>query len=438
MENLSKSNKRVVVTGMGFALPGVNKGLCTTKEEFWDIISNAKICIDNDGLFYGFIKESDDQLRQRITKVSEKYKKNYVQVHLLGLISLEKACEDAGLEIGEDNFENTAVLTARQSISSCYECYQEFMKLDPINSTPEESMKMFKNVMLSATMTDVANVQAAMLKCGGSVFAISCGCASSGVLIGIAEKMIKNGEVDSVIVTGADNVIESTVYRYQELVDIAEHTGKKSSFSNVAPATKLLTNKLMQPYDENSCGFNAGVGSATIILESEERAKSRGAHIYGEIINQSTARTPSSSAVTIDETGSSLVRAIKGSIDGYVSIDDIEYINGGAQGDKVLNIMEANALTTVFNNRAKDMIVTSQEACFGHDTSVLGVSGVAATLLMMQKDKVCPTAGCVTKASYCPFNPVPGNKSIEHKFDYALSFNYQAGSMCSSILLGRY
>ena len=438
MKALHENSKKVVVTGMGFALPGENKGLCTTKDEFWDIVSNAKICIDNDGIFYGFMKQTDDQLRERITKVNERYKKNYSQVHLLGLISLEKACEDAGLEIGKDNFEDTAVLTARQSIASCYECYQEFMKLDPINSTPEESMKMFKHVMLAATMTDVSNVQSAALKSGGSTFAISCGCASSGVLIGIAEKMIKNGEAESVIVTGADNVIESTVYRYQNLVDIAEHTGKQSSFSAVAPATKLLTNKLMQPYDEDSCGFNAVVGSATIILEREEKAKKRGAHIYGEIMNQSTARHTTSSAVSIDETGTALRRAIKGSIEGYVSLDDIGYINGGAQGDKVINIMEANALNTLFKDKAKDLIVTSQEACFGHNTSVLGVSGVAATLLMMEKDRVCPTSGCVKKASYLPFNPVPGNKTIEHKFDYALSFNYQAGSMCSSILLGRY
>lgn len=434
---MSKEKKsRVVVTGMGFALPGENDKLCTTKDEFWNIISTGKRCIEKDGIVYGFIRETDEQLKQRIDIIPKKYMKNYAQIHLIGLISLMEACKDAGLELNEGKFKNAAVLTARQSIDPCSKNYNEFISADPETITPTESRGLFTRMMLSSLMTDVVTVQAALLQSGGPMFSISCGCASSGVLIGLARKMIEDNEVDMVVITGADTVEEEVVTHYEKLCNIAEQTGHKASFS--APPTKLLLDQFMKPYDKNSCGFNAGIGSATIILESEAHAKQRGAHIYGEVLGQATVRSTGDSALTIDESGGSLIEAVKKCLNHDVSIEDIDYINGGAQGDKVFNIIEANAVDKLFGLRGENLPVTSQEGCFGHNASALGVIGVAATLLMMEHNLVCPTAGCQEKDDICSFNPVPGIHPLPHRFDYALSFNYQAGGVCSSLLLGRY
>lgn len=441
IENLLQNGKRVVVTGMGFALPGIQevngtRNLCVTKEDFWDIISSGKICIENDGIYYGFIKKSEEDLKKLVKYVPRRYLDNYNLTHLLSVISCQEACNDAGLSIERGDFKDAAVITARTSTATNFNSYSEFLTMDCLKTTPQDTLKMFNRLMISVPVNDAALVQAAMLKSGNAQFAVSCGCASGNVAIGLAQKMILTGETDCVVVTGVESIDMETIQQYVDLVEQAEKTGKKASFS--APPTKFLLNKLMAPYDKRAEGYNSGIGSATIILESEEHAIRRNAHIYGEILNQHTARENNSSAVSIDETGESLVRAIKKCLGSQYSLDDIGYINGGAQGDKIFNIFEANALRLLFKEKINLLPVTSQEACFGHNSSALGITGVSGTLLMMNKKKICPTAGCKEKDEICLFDPVPGNNTLEKTFNYALSFNYQAGGVCSVVLLGRY
>lgn len=426
--------EKAVVTGMGFALPGKNGGICKNKEEFWEIISNGIICSYVNGRYYGLIPMSDDAIREQVENISDNYLKNYNRTHLLSLIALQEACRDANLEMGKENFDNAAVLAARSCIASCYTCYKEFMEANPNVIEPEESVKMFNKIMLSATITDACNIQAAVLQSGGPVYSISCGCAGSNQLIGIAQKMIEMGEVDCVVVSGVDTVNEEAIQLYDELVEVAEKTNKKATFS--APPTKLLLKELMRPYDRNGRGYNGGEGAATIIIESETRARKRNAHIYGEIMSQATVRgNDSKSAVTIDETGNTLAKSIYKCIGDKVNKEEITYINGGAQGDKIIDYFEFNGIKEVYQENAMKINVSCQEACFGHNASVLGVQGVAATLLMMDKEEICPTAGCMEPDSLSPFNVVINKKLDNQHINYALSLNYEAGSVCSAILL---
>lgn len=431
---------KVVVTGMGFALPGEKRSdgtreLCKTKEQFWEIISKGKSCIENNGHYYGYISQNDDELQSEIKGIPDNYLKNYNKTHLMGLISCQEACRDAGLEVASEDFANASVITARTSISTCYDSLNEFIQMDYKEATPRDTLNMFNRLMLSTPVNDAAIAQAAMLKSGGDQFAVACGCASGGVAIGLAYRMILTGQVDCVVVSGVESISETMVDHYLSLVDLANETGKKASFD--APATQFIVDKLMAPYDKDACGFNAGIGAATIIMESEERAIARKAEIYGEVMNQATARGGSSSAVSLDQTGAPLVKAINDSIKNHVEITDIDYVNGGAQGDRIFNIFEAKAMETLFGKEVEALKVTSQEACFGHNAAALGITGVAGTLLMIKRNEICPTTGCRVKDEVCRFDPLPGEKTLEKEINYALSFNYQAGGVCSCILLGR-
>lgn len=429
-------SRQAVVTGMGFCLPGLNKEICTEKESFWEIISKGTSCIEDEGLYFGHIYKEKEDFTKILTEVPEKYINNYSNVHLYGLTSLKKACEDAGLNIMNGDLQEASVLTARANIDACFDSYQSFVTSNPEYITPKQARDMFARLAISGATTDVVNVQAAFLQTTGTTFTVTCGCASSAVLIGLAKRMIETGESNLIVITGVDSFEFSRINTFNRLKEIAQSYHQKPSFD--APPTDFLLDKQMRPYDKQSAGYNGGVGSVTLIVESEEHAIFRGAHIYGKIGNQGTSRSPLPSALTLDQSGLALINATKKCIDGIISIEEITYINGGAQGDILFNIFENNAVKKLFKERTSDVLVSSQEGCFGHNGAPLGTLGVAATLLMMEKEMVCPTAGCTEKSPDCDFDPIPGKESRTIKIDNALSFNYQAGGVCSTILLQRY
>ena len=113
-------------------------------------------------------------------------------------------------------------------------------------------------------------------------------------------------------------------------------------------------------------------------------------------------------------------------------------INGGAQGDPLFSTMEFNAIRSLYGLSSADSVgplVSTQEACFGHNAAPLGNVGAAATLLMMRAGQVCPTANCAKVSEDCPFDLVTESQPRPLDFDLALSFNYQMGGVSSALLL---
>ncbi|WP_394831610.1 hypothetical protein LVJ94_34365 [Pendulispora rubella] len=434
----SVKGRRAVVTGMGFCLPGPDRRLCRTKEQFWDIISNARICLGLDGRYYGQIFQSVADFQQWFPEISSRHAANYSRVHFYGLTAMQEAANDAGFDWRAGDLSHAAVLTAKVSIESSVNSYLEGVEADPATITPEDARRLFVRLGISSPPTDVANVQAALLRTDGPTFNVACGCASSNVLLGIARNLIVSGEVDVAVVTGADWFDLARADHFYELAAVAERVPERPREGATPPRTAFRFDSQMRPYDERANCYNMGEGAVTLVLESEEHALRRGAAIYGEILAQATARSALPSAMALDMYGSGIVSAAQRCVARRVPWDRIGYVNGGAEGDKLFNIVESHAMRTLFGEHAQHPLVSSQEACFGHSGSPLGNIGAAATLLMMQRQRICPTAGCEQPDPILPFDPVAGTTCRPHDFDYALSLNYQVGGVATALLLGRY
>jgi 3-oxoacyl-[acyl-carrier-protein] synthase II len=193
----------------------------------------------------------------------------------------------------------------------------------------------------------------------------------------------------------------------------------------------------MRPYDARADCMNYGDGSATLILESRSHAERRGARPYGAVLAQATTRGGLGSAVAIDTGGKALADAARRCLAaGRAGLDEVPYINGGAEGDALFTRIESNAVQLLYGDDSRSVLVSSQEACFGHSGAPLGNLGAALTLLMMRHGQVCPTANCEKPSEVCSFDPVPGTIPRPLVFSRALSFNYQVGGVNSALLLG--
>jgi 3-oxoacyl-[acyl-carrier-protein] synthase II len=157
------------------------------------------------------------------------------------------------------------------------------------------------------------------------------------------------------------------------------------------------------------------------------------------MLSHAMARDGLAHPLASDESGAGLVAAVRKCLGTSWDIRQVPYVHGASDGDAMVTAFECNAIRQLYGPAAESLLMTSQEACFGHNGAPAGCLGVALTLLMLQHGEVCPTANCEYPADGLPFDPVPGNSTrrIDSDFDYALNFTYQIGGVKSAILLGR-
>ncbi|MFD7508708.1 beta-ketoacyl synthase N-terminal-like domain-containing protein [Streptomyces sp. NPDC059853] len=426
-----------VVTGIGCCLPGGPAGPVVTAGDLWRTASAGISHLDNDGFHHGVVHGAREVFGERLPEIPERHLRSFAEVHLYGMVALDEACRDAGLDARAGDLAPAAVLTARAGVDSNYDSYRAWHDADPETIDPADAKSLFVRLVIAGTQSDVGAVQASWCGSTGPSYTVTCGCASSAVLLGMARLLIASGQSDLVVVTGVDRFDTERVLHGDRLRQVAERTGVRARHNDDPPAAPRY-DRPMRPYDAAGDCMNYGDGAVTLVVESRERADRRGARPYGTVLAQATTRSGLGSAVAIDSSGSALAAAARQALaEGGVGLSRIPYINGGAEGDRLFTRIEGNAVRELYGaEAARRILVSSQEACFGHSGAPLGNLGAALTLLMMREGLVCPTANCEVPSDLCGFDPVPGDKARPLEFDRALSFNYQIGGVSSALLLG--
>jgi 3-oxoacyl-[acyl-carrier-protein] synthase II len=424
-----------MVTGMGFCLPGEGRRPILTAADLWHVASRGATCLRQDGMYHGTVHLSEALFQERLPDVPPFFSRHYTQAHRFGLVSMAEACADAELDIHAGELSQAAVLVGRGSVDSNIASYLAVLQADPDTTTAAETMELYIAAEQAVTPSDVALVQGALARTSGPCFTVSCGCASSALQIGLARRMIADGEVDLAVVTGVDVFDIGIIRRGQQLL-----RNLKAAYQELGPAEmpSILPSfdSLMRPYDRRADCINHGEGSATVILESREHAAGRGAHQYGRVLAQATTRDGLAHPLASDDTGRELANAVRRCLGDRWDISQVRYVHGGSDGNSVVTAFEANAIRELYGSAASRLLMTSHEGCFGHNGAAAGCLGVAMTLLMMERGEVCPTANCEEPADGLPFDPVPGVCTRPLDFDHALSFNYSIGGVKSAILLG--
>lgn len=424
-----------MVTGLGFCLPG-DGGPAFTAGQVWSIAARGGSCLGHDGRYFGSVGLSGEEFAERVPSVPEFFSRHFTDAHRFGLVSLAEACADGELDIQAGDLREAALLVARGGIDSNVESYLAALRADPEHTAPLDALELFIAVGQSAVPSDVAVVQGTLTRTTGPCFTVACGCASGGVQIGHAQRLIAAGEIDLAAVTGVDLFNSEGVRRVERLLERArrahEATGGELGTLGPTPSAESV----MRPYDRRSECINYGEGAATVIVESREHARRRGAHIYGQVLSTALTRDGLTNPLGADDTGAQLVNAVRRCLGERWRIEQVPYIHSCGDGDSAVTAIEANAVRTLYGAAAETVLVTSQDACFGHHGAPAGCLGVGLTLMMMEQGAVCPTANCEQPKDGLPFDPVPGTRARPLDFDYALCFSYQTGGVKHAMLLG--
>lgn len=213
---------------------------------------------------------------------------------------------------------------------------------------------------------------ATIFRLKGVNFTVSAACASGSHSIGLAYMFIRNGMQDCIICGGAQ---ETNIYSMGNFDALGAFSIREN-----APTTAS------RPFDKNRDGLVPSGGASTVIIESEESAKRRGAKILGEVIGYGfSSNGEHISNPSVQGPARSLRMAMKSS---GLRNSEIDYINAHATSTPAGDASEARAIFDVFGD--VNTPVSSTKSMTGHECWMAGASEIVYSMLMMQEGFIAP------------------------------------------------
>lgn len=261
-------------------------------------------------------------------------------------------------------------------------------------------------------------------KMKGPNFCIVSACASSLHAIGEAFRKIQYGEVDVMLVGGAEAPITP--------IGVAGFASMRAlSTRNEEPE------KASRPFDAQRDGFVMGEGAGALVLEELSHALKRGARIYAEVVGYgASADAYHITAPCAD--GEGAVRAMEGAIkDAGIPKDAITYVNAHGTSTPLNDKSETLALKRVFGDHAYTLAVSSTKSMMGHLLGAAGAVELAATALSVYHQEVHPTRNYEHPDPECDLDYVP-NQARKMEIPYALKASYGFGGHNAVVILRRF
>ncbi len=204
-------------------------------------------------------------------------------------------------------------------------------------------------------------------------------CSSGAEAISYAVDMIRSGRADVVAAGGTEAAIHP--------LPLAGFAAMQAlSTRNDEPE------RASRPYDKGRDGFVLGEGAGVVILETLERARARGAHIYAEVAG-SGITADSHHIAQPDPVGAGATRAMRMALEAAGATPaDVVHINAHATSTPVGDVAEVAAIRGALGDATGQVCVSSTKSTTGHLLGAAGAVESIATVLALRDRLAPPTA----------------------------------------------
>ncbi len=327
-------------------------------------------------------------------------------------IAMQQAIADAGLAPDEVSHERTGLImgSGGPSTKNLFEANQITLEKGPKRMGPF----MVPRCMSSTNSATLATP----FKIKGVNYSISSACSTSAHCIGAAAEQIQWGKQD-VVFAGGGEELDWT------LSCLFDAMGAMSSKFNETPA------RASRAYDVDRDGFVIAGGAGVVVLEEYERAKARGAKIYGELIGYAAN---SDGHDMVQPSGEGAVRCMRQALS-TIGGRKVGYLNSHGTSTPIGDVKEMEAVREVFGMNAPP--VSSTKSLTGHSLGATGVQEAIYCLLMMKANFLAASANVEN------LDPVFANDSIllaredNANIDVALSNSFGFGGTNATLAFGR-
>ena len=248
-------------------------------------------------------------------------------------------------------------------------------------------------------------------------YSISSACATSTHCIGAGVEQIQLGKQDVVFAGGCEELDWTLSVLFDAM-------GAMSSGFNDRPAAAS------RAYDAARDGFVIAGGAGVVVLEALDRAKARGATIYGEVVGYA-ANADAHDMVA--PSGEGAVRCMRLALAGVEG--GVDYLNPHGTGTPIGDAKEMDAVREVFGERIP--LISSTKSLTGHSLGAAGAQEAIYCLLMMQDGFVAESAHIEELDPAFADLPIV-RKSEARTLDTVMSNSFGFGGTNGCLVLQRY
>ena len=363
-----RGRPRVVVTGVGIKTPAGNN-----VTSFWEQLRAGRASartiesFDPAGLSITFAGEVRDF--DAVDYFGPKEARRQDRVTQLGFGAAADALGDAG-ELGADPSRCAVIIaTGVGGLHTLEENQRLYFEKGPSRVSPFFVPMMMPNA--------TAGVVAMQLGWTGPNLCVATACAAGAHAIGEGVRLIRDGTADVVMAGGTEAAVTPlTIAAFARMGALSSRNDDPERAS--------------RPFDAERDGFVIGEGAGCVVLEPLERARARGATVYGEVAGY--GRNADAYHITAPSPGGAGAAVCM-----QLALDDagmepsaIGHVNAHGTSTPLNDAAEAEAVRKVFGDAPP--VVTSTKGVTGHLIGAAGAVEAVAALLSVRDGIVPPTA----------------------------------------------
>jgi len=415
-------NRRVFVVDYGAATP-----LGNTFEKSWERVVRGEA---------GF---------RRITRCEVKTRSNVVgeipewEPEQLGLINRKEAyvwnadyvfltmavCKEAldrsGLEINAETGPRTACLvgSALNGTDSFRIAMDNYLNRGPAKVSPYLLPNLCSNLP--------AGKAGILMGFTGPVFSPQGACASGNYAIGIAARMIRDGDCDFALVGGVETcLIPEIIQGFANMLATIKIVPKDRAYEDPTQASR--------PFSIDRRGIVLSEGGGVLVLAAEEMLRRYGLRPKAEVLG--VGWTSDAYHFTLPNPAT-VFRAIREAIeDAGIAPDDVEYVNAHGTSTLKGDRSEIECLRSVFGSRLEKIPVSSNKSQIGHTLGASAAIEAALSIEAMQKGLILPTVNHIPDPEFSDVDVVPNEVRLHnHEIFLSNSFGF-GGTNCCIVFRG--
>ncbi len=388
----------VAITGMG-AISALGCGIDPTRRALLERRSGVR-ALNVEGLRKTFPAGVVDQdFQHHFTRLEQPFLDRCQQ---MAILAAKEAIDDAGIE-GFDRYGARAGVyygNVNGGAATGIEWSKQLLVEGKQTARPFTAMAVMGNA--GAAQVAIRN------RIHGPVITNATACGSSGVAIGDATRAIADGYLDIAIAGGAEAPLSIgilSVFDGTRALSVPDPVDVSSS---------------CKPFAANRTGLVLGEGAAFVVLEPLDAALARGATIHG-IVGGYGVSSDATHIGMPDTQGQ--IACLHAALDSAgLDASDIGYVNAHATATQGGDVIEADAIRTVFGESADSAAVSSTKSMHGHLLGATSALEFVITTLSLDGGFLPATLHADDIDPRCSLNHV-GPMVRESRIDHALSFS---------------